>query len=142
MGAWIAGLSMYYELRMRGLVRMVDEVRQDVLTLAVGNDDADTVPGQRAGRMVLGSHAPTSRTALFRLYVVCQVLVRLYGTYESRLRQGRVSGLESVNVAEQDEHVGLEHTCHESTQFIVVGEHEFRDAHRIILVDHGYDPIL
>ena len=49
-----------------------------------------------------------------------------------------MTSVDTVDIAQKNEHVGLHHLGYQSTQFIVVGKHKFGDAHSVVLVDDWY----
>ena len=44
--------------------------------------------------------------------------------------------IESVDIAQQDQRVGMHKACYESGEFIVVCKHQLGDTHCVVLVDY------
>ena len=44
--------------------------------------------------------------------------------------------IESVDIAQQNQRVGMHKACYESGELIVIGEHQLGDAHGIVLIDY------
>ena len=43
-------------------------------------------------------------------------------------------GKDSVNVREQNQRIGFHHLRDEARQFIVIGEHQLSNTHRVVLI--------
>ena len=119
-----------------------DEVDEDILSLAVGDNDLDARLLNAGGGGVFGMHAASAECALLRLNIFAEVT--LWGYNGDNLRFGVIgmTGEDTIDVAQQDEHVSLHHLGNQSAEFVVVGEHKLSDAHGVVLVDDRNHPIL
>ena len=87
-------------------------------------------------------HTATAECALLRLDVFAEVVTR--GNHRDYLRFG-VIGMtceDTVDIAKENEHVGLHHLSNQTAQFIIIGEHQLGYAHGVVLIDDRYHPIL
>ena len=46
-----------------------------------------------------------------------------------------MSSEDTIDIREQDQRLRIHHLRDESRQFIVIGKHQFGDAHRVVLID-------
>ena len=134
----LQGLKLGVEGRL-GTLHQVDE---DVVALAVGDNHADALVGHLAGNVAFRDHTPTAEAALASLDILAQVGAGLHLADDLRLGRGERTIVDAVDVAEDDEGVGVHHRGDETGELVVVGEHQFGDAHRVVLVDDGHHAIL
>ena len=104
---------------------------------AVGYPHGDSLRCHLAGYACLGGHAPSAQAGLFPTDVGRKVLVRLHLAYQPCFGVRRQSGVDAVDVAQDDERVDIHHRGDESGEFVVVRKHQFGDRNRVVLVHDG-----
>ena len=124
--------------RLHGFCGQFDE---NIGGLPVGDNHLDALLGHLACDIGLGEHSPAPESAFGVLYVFAQVAVVVYHRYDTRLRILRIAIEAAIHIAQDDERVGIHHRSDESGEFVIVGEHQLRYAHRVVLVDNGNDTV-
>ena len=70
-----------------------------------------------------------------------QVAVGCHDGDEFRILVFRITCIYAVDIAQQYQRFGVHHACYQSAQFIVIGKHQFSDAHGVVFVDDGYHAV-
>ena len=117
------------------------QVGQHVLAPPVGNDYLDALVGHLAGHATLGHHAAAPEARLFRADILLQVPVRLHLADNLRARRARRTVIDAVHVAQDDQCLHVHHRGDKPGKFVVVREHQLRDADRVVLVHDGNHPV-
>ena len=121
------------------LVGMFQQIGQDPVLHTVGNDDLDALLGHLGGDGRLGQHAAAAETAPAELDITAQVLARLNPPDDLRPGHLRISVIDTVDIAQDNQYIRRHHRSDHPRKFIIVRKHQFRDAHGIVLVDDGDD---
>ena len=82
-------------------------------------------------------HATTSESALLDLDILTQISTWCHRADNLRLRVVGMSIVDTVDIGEQHEGVGIHHLGDQTTELIVIREHQLCDAYRIVLIDDG-----
>ena len=122
--------------------RVEEQAGQDVAGFAVGYHHADAAGCHLAGGVVFRLHAAAPCGALLGLYVLVEIVLRLHLADELAGWVVRVASVYAVDVAEQDEGLGVHHLGYETRELVVVGEHKTCETDGVVLVDYGYDAIV
>ena len=93
---------------------MLDKIREDVLTLAIGDDHANACLRHLACGSVLRVHATTSEGALLWLDILAEVTPWCHFPDEFCRRVIRMGGEDAIDVRKQDQRVCLHHLGDES----------------------------
>src|SRR5574344_1620722 len=127
---------------MRSAILLCDEVDEDILALAIGDDDLDARLLHTGGSGVFGMHTASAECALLSLDIFAEVATRGYDGNNLRLRVIGMTGEDTVDIAQKDEHVGIHHLGNKSAEFVIISEHKFGDANGVVLVDDRYHSVL
>lgn len=115
----------------------MQQVYKDIVALAVGDDNGNSLIGHFTGNIGFGEHASASETGFGSLYVRGQVFAVLYLTDDFRCRVGRRAVVDAVDVAEDNQDLRIHHGSYQSGELVIIGEHQFADGNGIVLVDNG-----
>ena len=122
---------------MRNLFGTCQEVRQYIGSPSVGYDYPDAFFCHSACNTALGKHATAAKSASLCLDVWCEVISWLHLSDEACLGIAGTAGVYPIDIAQNDEAMGIHHGSYQSGEFIVVGKHQFRHTHSIVFVDNG-----
>ena len=118
------------------------KVWQDAVAVAIGDDDTDARLCHRESRLELRRHASASSAAFAGEYVVADVVARLYAAYDFAAWLRGIAVVEAIDTSQQDKRLCPYHLGDEAREFVVVREHQFLDADRVVLVDDGQHAVL
>ena len=123
---------------MWSVILICEKVDEDILPLAIGNDHLYARLLHTGGSGVFGMHTATAKCALLSLDIFAEVATRGHKGNNLRLRVVGLTGEDTVDIAQQDEHVGMHHLGNKSAEFVIISEHKFGDANSVVLVDDWY----
>ena len=86
--------------------------------------------------------AASAEAALGGLYVLVDVVAIVHDWDDARTLIFGVAIVESVDVGEDNQRLCVHHSRYQTGELVVVGKHQFSDAHGIVLIDDGHDAAL
>ena len=112
------------------------QLRQDVVSFAVRHDYLDPFVGHLHRDSAFGQHTSAAELRFPGADVLRQV-VALRADLPQYARCGvcRVAVVDAVDVAEDNQRLDVHHRGDQARQLVVVGEHQFRQRDRVVLVD-------
>ncbi len=116
-----------------------DQIGQDAVAAAVGDHDLDALARDARRDAAFGRHAPAAARGACGVDILREVAARSHAADDLRRGVRGRSVVDAVDVAQDDERLGVHHRGHEAREFVVVGEHQFGDRDGVVLVDDRDD---